>query len=180
MSTILNARGLPITNPNLVAFQEASLQASAPVVRALMECDDDLRAQALELFGDLESGELDEGQRHSTLALLAEILFPNTDATGVPGLDLEEAETLTHPVNSEAPAIIERMNNEEAIFASRLRVVMDARGLTQATLAEKIGVGQPAISMMLNRSCRPQRRTVARIAEALGVDANELWPGYRV
>jgi len=46
-------------------------------------------------------------------------------------------------------------------------------------LAEKIGVGQPAISMMLQRQCRPQKRTVMRIAEALGVSAEELWPNTK-
>jgi transcriptional regulator with XRE-family HTH domain len=54
---------------------------------------------------------------------------------------------------------------------------MDKAGLTQEQLAEKIGVGQPAISMMLKRQCRPQKRTVQRLAEALGVAAEELWPG---
>lgn len=49
--------------------------------------------------------------------------------------------------------------------------------MTQDQLAEKIGVGQPAISMMLKRQCRPQKRTVQRLAEALGVAAEELWPG---
>lgn len=178
MKTLLSAGGLPITNPAFLAFQEASLQAAAPVVRALMECDEELRTEALELFGQLAEGDLDDGQRHATLALLAEILFPNSEHTGAPGLDLEEAETIAQEVNPEAPAVISRMNNEEAAFASRLREAMEAGGFTQAALAEKVGVGQPAISMMLNRACRPQRRTVARLAEALGVSAEGLWPGY--
>jgi transcriptional regulator with XRE-family HTH domain len=54
---------------------------------------------------------------------------------------------------------------------------MESNGLTQAELAAKVGVGQPAISMMLNRSCRPQKKTVRRIATALGVTVEELWPG---
>jgi len=29
--------------------------------------------------------------------------------------------------------------------------------------------------MMLNRQCRPQRRTVAKFAKALKVPAGELW-----
>jgi len=41
------------------------------------------------------------------------------------------------------------------------------RGLTQAALAERIGVGQPAISMMLSRKCRPQRHTIEKLAAAL-------------
>jgi transcriptional regulator with XRE-family HTH domain len=48
--------------------------------------------------------------------------------------------------------------------------------MTQAQLADKLGLGQPAISMMLQRNCRPQKRTVVRLADALGVAPEELWP----
>jgi lambda repressor-like predicted transcriptional regulator len=53
---------------------------------------------------------------------------------------------------------------------------MQKCGVTQVQLAETIGVGQSAIAMMLQRECRPQRRTVARMAEALGVTPETLWP----
>jgi hypothetical protein len=32
--------------------------------------------------------------------------------------------------------------------------------------------------MMLQRQCRPQRRNVARMAEALEVPPDTLWPGF--
>jgi len=51
--------------------------------------------------------------------------------------------------------------------------------MTQEELAEKTGVGQPAISNMLNRQCRPQHRTVRRFADALGISPEELWPPLR-
>jgi lambda repressor-like predicted transcriptional regulator len=41
--------------------------------------------------------------------------------------------------------------------------------------AALVGVGQSALSMMLKRQCRPQERTVQRLAEGLGVAAEELW-----
>jgi transcriptional regulator with XRE-family HTH domain len=53
---------------------------------------------------------------------------------------------------------------------------MEERGVTQTELAERIGVGQPAISNMLCRQCRPQKRTVEKIAAALEVAPEELWP----
>jgi len=56
---------------------------------------------------------------------------------------------------------------------------MARRGMTQEALAAKLGVGQPAISNMLNRQCRPQRRTVLRLAQALGISPEELWPGFQ-
>lgn len=68
------------------------------------------------------------------------------------------------------------MDREEVTFAERLRGVMEEKGVTQQTLADRVGVGQPAIAMMLARQCRPQQRTVVKLAQALGVDRSELWP----
>jgi lambda repressor-like predicted transcriptional regulator len=159
-----------------VALQVSALQASAPIVLALAECDEELRAEAIELFKQLASGELDEEQRFATVALLAEILFPNADSKGAPGLDLVEAKAIASSLDPEAKEILGRMDEEESFFADRLRELMEAKGLTQAALATKVGIGQPAISMMLNRACRPQRKTVLRFAEALGVPPEQLWP----
>ncbi|HTU20877.1 MAG TPA: helix-turn-helix transcriptional regulator [Gemmataceae bacterium] len=160
-------------------LQVAALQASAPIVLALAECEEELRAEAIELFKQLASGELDEEQRFATVALLAEILFPNADSKGAPGLDLVEAEAVASSLDPEAKDVLARMDEEESFFAARLRELMETKGLTQAELAVKVGIGQPAISMMLNRVCRPQRKTVLRFAEALGVPPEELWPQPR-
>src|SRR5262249_20622251 len=70
------------------------------------------------------------------------------------------------------------MEQVEAAFAATLARLMAERQLTQAQLAERIGVGQSAISMLLKRRCRPQRRTLGKLAEALGVPVEELWPGF--
>jgi transcriptional regulator with XRE-family HTH domain len=53
---------------------------------------------------------------------------------------------------------------------------MKKHGMTQAELAEKTDVNQPAIANMLSRECRPQRRTIAKLAAAFGVEPEELWP----
>jgi len=109
---------------------------------------------------------------------LADVLFPNlSDHEGQLGLDLEECEAMGAQHSEETHDDLKEMDREESLFADRLRALMAERGLTQAQLAEKIGVGQPAISMMLQRACRPQRRTVQRLAEALAVHPEELWPG---
>jgi lambda repressor-like predicted transcriptional regulator len=158
-------------NPPSAAFKSAT-----PIILALKECDDELRAVAFELFEQLASGELDPGQEESTLALIAEILYPNADPNGHPGLDLSEAEAIARNETPEAGPILDAMDRQEASFAERLAEWMEKRGVTQAELAEKVGVGQPAISMMLNRSCRPQKKTVRKIASALGVTPEDLWP----
>jgi DNA-binding XRE family transcriptional regulator len=72
-----------------------------------------------------------------------------------------------------------QMERAEEAFAATLARLMAERQLTQAQLAERIGVGQSAISMLLKRRCRPQRRTLGKLAEALGVPVDNLWPGFQ-
>lgn len=156
-------------NVEVTAFKLAS-----QIVLALKECEPELRDVALELFEQLQ-GDLDAEAAQATTALIAEILFPNTDPTGAIGLDLEEAESIAPHINQSAGPLLKRMDQQEATFAERLRNLMEEKRITQAELAEKIGVGQPAISMMLNRSCRPQRKTISKIAAALGVTPEDLW-----
>ncbi len=168
-----------IGNSADAVLKASALQAASPVVLALAECDEDLREEAIGLFKQLNSSELDEGERYSTLALLAEILFPNVDARGLPGLDLEDAEGIAKDISPEVRDVLARMDQEEATFAERLRSLIEKKGITQEELAQKMGIGQPAISMMLQRNCRPQKRTVVRLAEAFGVPPEELWPVFK-
>ncbi len=173
---------MAVVGVNFVRFTRHGLQAiqaAAPVVLALAECDDELRAEAVELFKQLAGGDLDDEQRYATAALLAEILFPNADPDGLPGLDLAEAEKIAPSAAPDAKDVLDRMDREETAFAERLRDLLAAQGLTQADLAAKVGIGQPAVSMMLNRACRPQRKTVLRFAQALGVSPDDLWPNFR-
>ncbi|HVS39448.1 MAG TPA: helix-turn-helix transcriptional regulator [Gemmataceae bacterium] len=160
-------------------LQTSAFQAATPIILALLECDEELRAEAIELFKQLASGEVDAEQRYATTALLAEILFPNADDKGLPGLDLVEAEAIAPSVAAEAKDILAGMDEEESVFAQRLRELMTAKGWTQAELAAKVGLGQPAISMMLNRTCRPQRKTVLRFAQALEVPPEALWSHFQ-
>ena len=149
---------------------------ASSILHALQECNPQLREAALELFDQLNGDDLDTEQAHATTALIAEILFPNADANGIPGLDLEEAEKIAPTVDPSTGPVLAEMDRQEATFAERLRTAMADRGLTQAELAAKVGIGQPAISMMLNRTCRPQRKTVQKIAAALGIGTEDLWP----
>ena len=158
---------MPLTGVNFVRFTRHGL-----------ECDPTIRADALELFADLRSGELDDYQTVATENLLAEMLFPNGDDAGSPGLDLDEAEEMAKAQSPENAIAIDELDREEELFAVRLKEAMTSAGTTQATLAAKIGVGQPAISMMLSRNCRPQRSTVQKIADALSISPDTLWPSW--
>ena len=160
-------------------LEHSALLASGPIVLALQECSVELRTEAIGLFEDLQSGELDAYQTRATLALLAEILFPDADAAGLPGLDLVEIESLAPTQNPEAASVLEKMDQEETTFAENLQRFMAERQLTQVQLAEKVGLGQPAISMMLHRACRPQKKTIRRFAEALDVAPTALWPAFQ-
>ena len=88
-------------------------------------------------------------------------------------MDLEEPE---EPEPAPDRKARQAMARQEAAFPERLRKLMEERNLSQKALPAMIGVGQPAISMMLPRKCRPQRATIAKLAKALGVKANDLWP----
>jgi lambda repressor-like predicted transcriptional regulator len=166
--------------PFLANLLTAALQSAAPIIVALEESDHELRRGAIELFKQLNSGQLDAEACHATTALLAEMLFPEADPNGIPGFDLVEAEEIARATDPEASDVLARMDEEESVFARRLGELMQMKGLTQEELAAKVGLGQPAVSMMLNRSCRPQRKTVLRFAQALEVEPQELWPHFQV
>ncbi|MEK6239312.1 MAG: helix-turn-helix transcriptional regulator, partial [Planctomycetales bacterium] len=106
---------------------------------------------------------------------IADALFPNP-WNGEIGMELAESEQAGAEHSEEMRQAVDEMDQEEAAFADRLRDLMREQSVTQTQLAEKIDVGQPAISMMLNRKCRPQQATVDRIAKALNVPTEQLWP----
>lgn len=151
----------------------------APLFQAYMECGNELQEHARKLFAVIADPKTEADDRALAAMTLADVLFPNPHEGDI-GLDLEECETMGAEYSPETRETLERMDKEEAHFAERLREVLEARGVTQVQLAERIGVGQPAIAMMLQRECRPQRRTVVRIADALGMTPQELWPGLSV
>lgn len=159
------------TDMNTVATE---LQRFAPLFQAYLECSDELQAHAQKLFKIIGNPQTEEDDRALAAMTLADVLFSNFHE-GDLGSDLEECEAMAKQT-PESRATLERMDCEESVFADRLRAVMQARNVTQVQLSERIGVGQPAIAMMLQRQCRPQRRTVTRLAEALGVRPEELWP----
>ena len=57
---------------------------------------------------------------------------------------------------------------------------MTVKCMTQKGLSNRIGCSQPAISQMLNRKCRPQKKTILKLADALQVQPHELWPDIEV
>lgn len=59
-------------------------------------------------------------------------------------------------------------------FADRLRVELDASRLSQASLADRVGVSQQTVSKWLAAETQPRFKVVPQLARALGVAAAEL------
>jgi len=59
-------------------------------------------------------------------------------------------------------------------FGARLAALRQERGWTQAQLAEKLGVSVKAVTYYEREVSSPTTRTLARVAQALGIDAAAL------
>ncbi|MBI2827136.1 MAG: helix-turn-helix transcriptional regulator [Planctomycetia bacterium] len=163
-------------NSHLGSTREELLLA-AKFLHAYTECSDAIQAGIRDMIGIVVNEATDADDRAMTLATLADALFPHLHE-GKLGLDLEQAEQMGSQASEEMRTAVEELDREEAAFADRLSEAMKERSMNQVQLAEVSGVGQPAISNMLKRRCRPQRRTIIRFADALKVSPEDLWPGF--
>ena len=145
-------------------------------MHALMECSSELKEQVLLLLKDVVcADDVDPDDKEMAMFTIADILFPNPHK-GLHGMDLQESEEEASQQDSELSEIVNRMDLEEASFAERLQAAMDQQGMSQVELALAVGLGQSAIANLIARNCRPQRRTVIKLANALSVSPDELWP----
>ena len=146
---------------------------------AIAECSDAIQEVVVRLLGVVKSPHTTPIERQRALMTIADALFPNLE-DGEYGLDLIASEG---NAAAETPALareVQRMNTQEATFAQRVRELMETKRISQQELADRVGCSQPAVSQMLNRSCRPQKKTILKVAEALNVQAQDLWPDIEV
>jgi lambda repressor-like predicted transcriptional regulator len=165
-------------NPIDREIQKLEMLQAAKFLRAYLEAGDEIQSSIRDLLAIVADPNTDDDDREMTLFTLADALFPNPHE-GKLGMDLEESEQLGASASEETREVLAEMDREEEAFAQRLQAVMAKQGITQETLAAKLGIGQPAISNMLNRRCRPQRRTILSLSQSLGVAPEELWPGLK-
>jgi plasmid maintenance system antidote protein VapI len=145
--------------------------------RAYLECEPPIQEVIREMSSIIDDPEADEDDRAMAVATLQEALFPSrSDDDGLLGTDLEREE---HEPSNDDRSIRAALDAEEGEFAERVRTILHQRNLTQEQLAAALDIGQPAVSMLLSRQARPQRRTVERVARALGVPPGDLWPGFQ-
>jgi DNA-binding XRE family transcriptional regulator len=142
------------------------------ILDAYLRLDKDLQETVRERVKAATSPGTPEAERRRAESAIEAALRLGREG-GQPGRVLGKEERLS----AEHQALRQRLDQEESVFAANLARLLGERQLTQAELARRVGVGQPAISMMLARKCRPHWRTVGKIAAALGVTVEELWPG---
>ena len=130
------------------------------VINAFRECDDDVQQMIYQMASIINDEDASKNEQALAAETIWDALFPDG------AVDLEDEE-----LDEEVESLLDR---EEERFSIRVRELLKSKGMTQDELAQKIGVQQSAISMMLNRLCRPQQRTVERIAKALDVPCAEL------
>jgi transcriptional regulator with XRE-family HTH domain len=142
----------------------------------LAECSDDIQQVVVRLLNVVKNAETSPNERQRALMTIADALSLNPDEDGEYGQDLVASEANTAVRFPSLAQEVQKMDTQEATFAQRLRELMEAKRISQLELAERVGCSQPAISQMLNRNCRPQKKTILKLAEALNVQAIDLWP----
>ena len=136
-------------------------------LHAYLECDDEVQAMIRKMLAIVHSLHVDDQEKEAASLTILEALFPKYGEDGHLGFSLDDGAS---------DFVEEELDVQEKRFAERIKRLMQDKCITQIELSEKIGVNQSAIAMMLKRKCRPQRRTVSKLAEALGVDERMLWP----
>ncbi len=148
---------------------------------AMIECGDDVQEVVVSLLRVVKDSRTTAAERARALMTIADALFLNPDeADGEYGQDLALSEAYAAARSAPLAREVGRMDAQEETFARRLRDVMTAKQISQRELADRVGCSQPAVSQMLNRMCRPQKKTILRLAEALAVHPRDLWPDIDV
>lgn len=140
----------------------------AKYLAAYSECSDKVQAIVLEMCEIVVNPESTEEERSLALDVFRDALFPGS---GVDTIESHAALMSLPEARAERAAVAQ----QEQAFADRVKAEMKKAGMTQEKLAEKTGVGQPAIANILARKSRPQMRTVVKFANALGVAPERLW-----
>lgn len=73
-------------------------------------------------------------------------------------------------------AAMDNLREKKTLFSGVVRKLIAKHGMTQAQLAEKLEVTQPTVAALVSGQHKPQPKTLKRLADALGVQPEELWP----
>ena len=158
--------------------QRIASRAFSEIFRAYVEASDEVQAVIQDMCLIINDRTADPDDCEAALATLSEALFP-VSHNGELGIDIEDGlRKIGLQESAEFKDEIGRFDERQRSFSARLKAVMEEQEISQTELAEKTGVQQPAISMILSRSCNPQRRTIEKLAGGLGVKPSDLCPGF--
>lgn len=59
-------------------------------------------------------------------------------------------------------------------FGDCIRKLMEEKGITQAQLADRMGISQPAVNKLITKTVNPKGETLLRVAQAFGVKVEDL------
>lgn len=144
----------------------AEVQQFASIFRAYIACSGEEQEIIREMALIVDSDEATSDEKSRAVGVMIEALFPS--------LAREEQTAIEAWAASESAAQTQ-VQAEEQCFADNVRRYLKSMGLSQEDLAKRIGAGQSAIANILARKCRPQQRTVMKIAKALDVEPEALW-----
>jgi transcriptional regulator with XRE-family HTH domain len=147
---------------------------------ALAECSDEIQGVVFQMVSIVENPRTTSSERQQALTKIADVLRLNADEAVAYGQELEESARNEGAAVAGLGREFQKMDCQEAAFADRLRELMTLKCVTQEDLSNRVGCSQPAISQMLNRKRRPQKKTILRLADALQVQPQELWPDIEV
>lgn len=157
----------------------------APVRRrflgALTECSDEVQRVVVTLKNVVANPRTPPAERKRALMTITDALFLEpSEEGGKHGQELAPSHPSAATESSTPARESPRMTGQQDLFSARLKELLATKQISQQELARRVGCSQPAISQMLNRICRPQKRTILKLAEALGVHPHELWPDIEV
>lgn len=148
---------------------------------ALTECSDDVQYVVVSLLNVVKDPHTTASERTRALTTIADALYLNPcEEDGEYGQDLAASEAYAADRSPTLAREVAKMNTQEETFSQRLQELMATKQISQQELANRVGVSQPAISQMLRRECRPQKKTILKLAEAFHVHPREIWPDIDV
>ena len=145
-----------------------------------MEGGNEIRNSVVKMLDLVRNSATTPAERQRALATIADALFSNSEEDNDCGRECVASVPCDVDDTPQLSRNLQGTDTHMAKFAQRLRELLDARRMSQSELAERIGCSQPAISQMLNRNRRPRKRTILKLANALNVQAHELWPDIQV
>ena len=150
---------------------------------ALAKCRTELQEVVFRMLSVVENPKSNSRERQEAMRSITDALFfdhiEKEDDIDY-GIGLVTSEGGTAQIVPQRSPEVATMDTQQTAFAARLRALMEAKHISQQDLASRVGCSQPAISLMLNRRCRPQKKTILKLADALNVNPNELWPDLEV